>query len=110
MLLEFDNIKDKEIFLNNGREIWQPWFKNLSEWSAEFNFNEQIASLMIQGVPQHAWCEEAFSTIANTWGSLVIPDKCSTYSLNLAFGRVGILTSYPGIISSSITITVDGMP
>lgn len=30
MLLEFVNLKEKEDFLNNGKEIWQPWFKNLT--------------------------------------------------------------------------------
>lgn len=41
---------------------------------------------------------------------MVIPEECNTSSPNLAFGRVGILTSHPGIISSSIKILVDGKP
>ncbi|XP_023763922.1 uncharacterized protein LOC111912416 [Lactuca sativa] len=110
MLLEFEDIAVKEKFLNEGREIWQPWFKTVSAWEEGINFNERIASLIIQGVPQHAWCEEAFSIIANSWGSVVIPEECNTSSPNLAFGRVGILTSHPGIISSSIKILVDGKP
>ncbi|CAI9303048.1 unnamed protein product [Lactuca saligna] len=59
---------------------------------------------------QFQWCEEAFSIIVNTWGTVVILDECSTDSPNMAFGRVGILTSHLGIISSTITILVDGMP
>nr|KAJ0193392.1 hypothetical protein LSAT_V11C800414340 [Lactuca sativa] len=110
ILLEFENIIEKEKFLNDGREIWQPWFKTVTAWEEERNFNERIASLIIQGVPQHAWCEEAFSIIANTWGSVVIPEECNTISPNLAFRRVGILTSHPGIISSSIKIMVNGKP
>nr|KAJ0206798.1 hypothetical protein LSAT_V11C500242850 [Lactuca sativa] len=74
------------MFLSNGREIWQPWFKKITPWEVEC-------------VPQHAWCEEAFSIIAT-----------NTDSPNLAFGRVGILTSHPDIVSSSITILVDGIP
>lgn len=72
MLLDFDNIKEKDDFLNNGREIWHPWFNSLTEWSKECNFNEWVASLIIQGVPQHAWCEEALKIIAKTWGIVVI--------------------------------------
>nr|KAJ0187389.1 hypothetical protein LSAT_V11C900461260 [Lactuca sativa] len=110
MLLEFVNEQEKDEFLNNGKEIWKSWFKEVSNWEAGENFNERIASIIIQGVPQHAWCEEAFSIIARTWGTVVIPEECNTDSPNLAFGRVGILTAHPGIISSSIKITVDGRP
>nr|KAJ0222676.1 hypothetical protein LSAT_V11C200055730 [Lactuca sativa] len=110
MLLEFEDIAVKEKFLIEGREIWQPWFKSVSAWEEGINFNERIESLIIQGVPQHAWCEEAFSIIASKWGSVVIPEECNTSSPNLAFGRVGILTSHPEIISSSIKIMVDGKP
>lgn len=108
MLLEFGNTMEKEEFLNNGKEIWQLWFKEVTAWDVEGNFNERIASLIIQGVPQHAWCEETFSVIARSWGMVVIPEECNTDSPNLAFRKVGILTSHPGIISSSIKILVDG--
>ncbi|CAI9267631.1 unnamed protein product [Lactuca saligna] len=91
-------------------EIWQPWFKEVTAWEVECNFNERIASLIIQGVPQHAWCEDTFSIIARTWGSVAIPEDCNIDSPNLAFRRVEILTSQLGIISSSITILVDGKP
>ncbi|CAI9281436.1 unnamed protein product [Lactuca saligna] len=110
MLLEFDNKKDKEDFLIKGVKIWKPWFKSLSCWQIECNFNERVASIKIQGVPQHAWCEEAFSIIAKNWGTIVIPDECATDSLNLALGRVGIVTSHPGINGTSPTIFVDGRP
>ncbi|CAI9296332.1 unnamed protein product [Lactuca saligna] len=107
MLLEFENTSEKVAFMNNGKEIWQPWFKEVNNWDVEGNFTERIASIIIQGVPQHALCEEAFNIIARSWGSVVIPEECNTDSPNLAFGRVGILTSHPGIISSSIKILVD---
>ncbi|CAI9266882.1 unnamed protein product [Lactuca saligna] len=87
----------------------RPWFKSLTNWSMECNYNERIASIIIQGVPQHAWCEEAFSSISKMWGSVVIPEECPTDSPNLAFGRVGILTSHPGLINLSIPVFVDGI-
>nr|KAJ0195447.1 hypothetical protein LSAT_V11C700350330 [Lactuca sativa] len=110
MLLEFTDVKEKEDFLINGEEIWKPWFKKLDPWSIGCNFNDRIASLIIQGVPQHAWCEEAFSIIASTWGKVVILEECITNSPNLAFERVGIITSHPGLINTAITIMVDGRP
>ncbi|CAI9291854.1 unnamed protein product [Lactuca saligna] len=110
MLLEFGNEKEKDEFLYNGKEIWKSWFKEVYNWDAGENFNERIASLIIQGVPQHAWCEDAFNVIASTWGAVVIPEECNTDSPNLPFGRVGILTTHPGTISSSIKIMVDGKP
>ncbi|CAI9300080.1 unnamed protein product [Lactuca saligna] len=109
MSLEFANVNDKDNFLRNGEEIWNPWFKTLKQWRVEDNHNERVASLIIQGVPQHAWCEEAFSIIAGNWGTVVIPEECATNSPNLAFGRVGIFTTHPGLISTSIKILVDGI-
>ncbi|CAI9298101.1 unnamed protein product [Lactuca saligna] len=43
------------------------------------------------------------------WGSVVIPEECPTDSPNLAFRRVGILTSHHGLINFSITVFVDGI-
>ncbi|CAI9296331.1 unnamed protein product [Lactuca saligna] len=85
MLLEFENTSEKVAFMNNGKEIWQPWFKEVNNWDVEGNFTERIASIIIQGVPQHALCEEAFNIIARSWGSVlfhqnlggqkILPDK-----------------------------------
>lgn len=32
MLLVFDNATDRDDFLNNGKEIWQSWFKEVVAW------------------------------------------------------------------------------
>ncbi|CAH1426742.1 unnamed protein product [Lactuca virosa] len=71
MLIEFANVNVKDNFLRNGAEIWQPWFKSLKQWRVEDNHNERVASIIIQGVPQQAWCEEAFSIIASDWGTVL---------------------------------------
>ncbi|KAI3501118.1 hypothetical protein L1887_28977 [Cichorium endivia] len=83
------------------------WFKSLRPWDPSQTFTKRIASVVIQGVPLHAWCEEAFSVIARRWGEVVIPETCETDNLNMAYGRVGILTENPGLISCAITINVD---
>ncbi|CAI9284699.1 unnamed protein product [Lactuca saligna] len=82
MLLEFESSSEKEKFLSNGREIWQPWFKTITPWDVECNFNEHIASLIIQGAPQHAWCEEAFSIIASN-SSITISVDGILYKINV---------------------------
>nr|KAJ0206447.1 hypothetical protein LSAT_V11C500256130 [Lactuca sativa] len=110
MLVEFESESENNKMLTEGDHIWRPWFKSLYHWKPEENFKERIASIMISGVPQHAWCEEAFSTIAKNWGMVVIPDECPTDCPNMAFGRVGILTSHPGLINMNITIEVDNLP
>ncbi|KAI3508665.1 hypothetical protein L1887_23674 [Cichorium endivia] len=74
----------------------------------ELRFSKRIASIIIYGVPMHAWCEEAFTVIARKWEEVLIPEACDTDNLNLAFGRIGILTDHLGIISTSINIVVDG--
>lgn len=51
MLLDFKSVQEKNDFLSNGEAIWRPWFKSLTNWSMECNYNERIASIIIQGVP-----------------------------------------------------------
>lgn len=51
MLLDFESVHEKNDFLSNGEAIWRPWFKSLTNWSMECNYNERIASIIIQGVP-----------------------------------------------------------
>ncbi|CAI9263272.1 unnamed protein product [Lactuca saligna] len=110
MLVEFESEAAKSKFLVDGRQIWKPWFKTMYNWNPKENFNVRIASIMIFGVPQHAWCEEAFLVIARKWGTVIIPEECATDNPNMAFGRVGILTSHPNLINQSITISVDESP
>ncbi|KAI3519771.1 hypothetical protein L1887_08987 [Cichorium endivia] len=76
-------------------------------WDPSQKFSKRIASIVIHGVPLHAWCEEAFSVIASKWGEVIIPETCDTDNLNMAYGRVGNLTDNQGLISSDITIVVD---
>ncbi|KAI3508827.1 hypothetical protein L1887_23845 [Cichorium endivia] len=106
-LMEFEDETEMQNLLVNGEHIWSPWFKSLIPWNQDTQLNKRIASLLIYGVPLHAWCEEAFTTIASTWGKVLIPEVCKTENLNMAFGRVGILTDHPGLISSADRITVD---
>ncbi|KAI3503430.1 hypothetical protein L1887_31871 [Cichorium endivia] len=94
-LLEFDSEVEMNEFLVNGEHIWRPWFKSLIQWSPSLQLNKRIGSIMIYGIPMHALCEEAFTVIASKWGRVLIPDTCDTDNLNLAFGRVGILTDNP---------------
>ncbi|CAI9264957.1 unnamed protein product [Lactuca saligna] len=110
MLVEFESEAAKSKFLVDGRQIWKPWFKTMYNWNPKENFNVRIASIMIFGVPQHAWCEEAFSVIARKWGTVIIPEECATDNPSMVFGRVGILTSHPNLINQSITISVDESP
>ncbi|KAI3507928.1 hypothetical protein L1887_22925 [Cichorium endivia] len=106
-LLEFEDETGMQALLVKGEDTWRPWFKSLTPWNQDMQLNKRIASLLIYGVPLHAWCEEAFSGIARSWGKVLIPEACETDNLNMAFGRVGILTDYPGLISSSVNISVD---
>ncbi|CAI9284908.1 unnamed protein product [Lactuca saligna] len=107
MLVEFETITEKEQVLTEDERIWKPQFKELYQWDPKENFTERIASILIFGVPQHAWCEEVFLTITKSWGKVIILDECPTENINMAYGRVGILTSYLGFISESSSIVVD---
>ncbi|CAI9287916.1 unnamed protein product [Lactuca saligna] len=84
----------------------------------EINNLKQSLSVLVAG--ERKWMtevggeklgdEKGKSIIEKTWGIVGILDECNTDSPNLAFGRFGILTNHFGIISSSITISVDEMP
>ncbi|KAI3522120.1 hypothetical protein L1887_11599 [Cichorium endivia] len=67
-LLEFEDETEMKSFLENGEHIWKPWFKTFVPWNQDMQLNKRITSLLIYGIPLHAWCEEAFSTFASTWG------------------------------------------
>ncbi|KAI3698729.1 hypothetical protein L2E82_42505 [Cichorium intybus] len=106
-ILEFEDGEAMNKFLVEGQHVWKPWFKSLQPWDPSQTFTKRIASIVIHGVPLHAWCEEAFSVIARRWGEVIIPETCETDNLNMAYGRVGILTENSGLISYAVTITVD---
>ncbi|KAI3737504.1 hypothetical protein L2E82_27508 [Cichorium intybus] len=109
-LLEFEDEVTMRKFLEEGEHIWKPWFKTLVPWKLHQQFTKRIASVIIYGVPPHAWCEVAFSTIAKNWGEILVPEPCDTENLNMAFGRTTILTDHPGLISSSLTVRIDDIP
>ncbi|KAI3740321.1 hypothetical protein L2E82_30749 [Cichorium intybus] len=106
-ILEFEDGEAMNKFLVEGQHVWKPWFKSLQPWDPSQKFTKRIASIVIHGVPLHAWCEEAFSVIARRWGEVIIPETCETDNLNMAYGHVGILTENSGLISCAVTITVD---
>ncbi|KAI3780732.1 hypothetical protein L2E82_10720 [Cichorium intybus] len=108
-LMNVKAFKEVNMFLEEGEHVWKPWFKSLSLWSPQLQLNKRIASIIVYGVPMHAWCEESFSVIARKWGDVLIPESCDTDNLNLAFGRIGILTDHSGLISTSLSIIVDGV-
>ncbi|KAL4573748.1 hypothetical protein LXL04_020565 [Taraxacum kok-saghyz] len=109
MLLEFEHVEAANLFLDGENERWKPWFSSISKWHHDITHNDRIASLVIQGVPPHAWCEETFSLIAGSWGTVIIPESCCEDNPNMAFGRVAIITNHPGIISSSFPIAIDNI-
>ncbi|CAI9296678.1 unnamed protein product [Lactuca saligna] len=65
-LVEFESEADKTKFLMEGGHIWKPWFKTMYNWNPKENFNERLSSIMIFGIPQHAWCEEAMQRLGAT--------------------------------------------
>ncbi|KAL4570415.1 hypothetical protein LXL04_026067 [Taraxacum kok-saghyz] len=107
MILRFASRSEKTRFLEEADHIWKRWFNELYPWSMKENFNERIASILIYGIPQQAWCEEAFTAIASSCGKVIIPEECASDNPNLAFGKVGILTTHPGLVSQTIVVTID---
>ncbi|CAH1422683.1 unnamed protein product [Lactuca virosa] len=75
------------------------WFGRVDSGDiAEFNF-DRIAWIKISGLPPKLWSEEKFTSIAESFGQVVIPFVVDQSAVNPSFGKVGIITSALSSIS-----------
>lgn len=94
--------------LVDAKDTWSSWFVSLNRWENDFIVDERLASLVVRGVPPQAWCLEAFSKIVKKWGIVVSHEDCVEDSLNMASGRITVLTKEMGWINESCSIDVGG--
>ncbi|KAL6976005.1 hypothetical protein U1Q18_024800, partial [Sarracenia purpurea var. burkii] len=63
-------------------------------------------SLVVTGVPLHAWNEETFLLIGDLWGSAVSVDPKTVYKDELEVGRILLSTDHRGIINHQCELKV----
>ncbi|MDV2887823.1 DUF4283 domain-containing protein, partial [Alkalihalophilus pseudofirmus] len=73
VLLEFNDEAGANDFILNSKDIWENWFTSLVKWQKDFTVKERLASILIHGVPPHAWTEDSFNAIGKVFGEVVSP-------------------------------------
>ncbi|GKB47601.1 RNA-directed DNA polymerase, eukaryota [Tanacetum coccineum] len=99
------------LFAENYRDVTIKFLGGLTV-ILDFNNKEKAHEFlsrnsMFWGLPPHAWYTDAFSKVAQIWGSVLIPEDCNFENPNMAIGKVCISTRAKGFINSAICIMID---
>ncbi|KAM0025680.1 putative RNA recognition motif domain, nucleotide-binding alpha-beta plait domain superfamily [Helianthus debilis subsp. tardiflorus] len=108
LLLTFEKQSDAMNFLDNQRDNWEKWFKDLFFWDGRHLPFQRLAKLQIRGVPLQFWGPNIFDQIGNLIGSVVFPSKASDEDLDLSVNTVSIITNKVARINSILTIAWHG--
>lgn len=84
------------------------WFSSFKPWSKDFEIDERLIWVNIEGVPAKVWNPNTFISIASRWGEVLISEPQWNLSTNLRRGRVCIGSKCSDTISESEEIKVDG--
>nr|GEW27256.1 transposon TX1 uncharacterized [Tanacetum cinerariifolium] len=66
--------------------------------------SKRIVWLSISGLPPQLWHPDAFSSIVEAYGNVLIPKDCSLRKFNLTYGKVCFLTDRLNFIKEFLTI------
>lgn len=84
------------------------WFGRLDSGDiAKFSF-DIIGWIKISGLPLELWSKENFTSIAESFGRVVVPFMVDRSVVNLSFGKVGILASSLSSIYGEPLVEVNG--
>ncbi|GJY05408.1 hypothetical protein Tco_0371348 [Tanacetum coccineum] len=83
---------------------FKTYFKSLIAWNDGplLNISNRITWLSISGLPPGMWLQEPFTTIAELWGQVLMPEECNDRRFNRSFGKVCILTNHHHLIHETI--------
>ncbi|GJW13142.1 RNA-directed DNA polymerase, eukaryota, reverse transcriptase zinc-binding domain protein [Tanacetum coccineum] len=70
VLLEFDSFQSCEKF--HTHEGIKSWFSTLSQWTSNFEIQDKVVWIDIEGTSLRVWSQSTFNKIASKWGELVI--------------------------------------
>ncbi|GJY84363.1 RNA-directed DNA polymerase, eukaryota [Tanacetum coccineum] len=104
VLLEFDSLESCEKFRKH--DGINSWFSTLNQWSADFEIQDRVVWLDVEGTPLHGWSHANFKKIAGRWGELVYLDTSNVpnkYSMRLC-----VKTRVQHLIAESFKVTIDG--
>jgi hypothetical protein len=69
---------------------WEGWFRSILEWSLDLFSDRRAVWLRCRGIPLHAWDEQLFRMIVDSFGSFIDLDPSTVNRSKLDFARVKI--------------------
>ncbi|WJX93169.1 hypothetical protein P8452_74729 [Trifolium repens] len=85
---------------------WEGWFRSILEWSPDLFSDRRSVWLRCRGIPLHAWDEQLFRMIADSFGSFIELDPSTANRSKLDFARVKISSSKMEFIDKVLNILV----
>lgn len=107
-LLE-DLIEGKTVnFIEEHREWWSCWFKEIRKWEPKDIDTDRLSWIKYSGIPYHAWSTVFFEIISSMLGTFINCDYNTFTKLNMNMARVRILTSCMAVINETIPVKING--
>ncbi|GJV59541.1 cytochrome P450 [Tanacetum coccineum] len=100
LLIIFNDQKRAEKALAN--KTLKTHFKTLKPWSNNIRIQDRVTWLSISGLPPHLWSTNVFSSIAENWGRVLIPEECSSRQFNRSLRKVCVLTTQMNFIKEMV--------
>ncbi|KAL4569455.1 hypothetical protein LXL04_025093 [Taraxacum kok-saghyz] len=104
VMLSFQKETEAQVFLENGRGSWSPWFSSLKIWDGGCLEYQRIAWLNIFGIPLQLWDGPCMESVGGLFGKVITPPSNSDNSWDLSMGRIGIIVNSPCRIEESVEI------
>nr|GEV98145.1 putative RNA-directed DNA polymerase, eukaryota, reverse transcriptase zinc-binding domain protein [Tanacetum cinerariifolium] len=104
ILIEFDSSQSCMRF--KSHEGINSWFSTLTKWDPNFETNDRVMWIDIEGIPLRAWSQPNFEKIARKWGELIHLDNSNVP--NKSSMRVYVKTKIQHIIVESFKVVLEG--
>ncbi|GJY87422.1 RNA-directed DNA polymerase, eukaryota, partial [Tanacetum coccineum] len=105
VLFTLQDKKARDCFLNHEGVL--SWFSSLKLWHNDFNVQERLVWLEIEGVPVRAWYDDTFKSVCKKWGEVMFIDN-SDLSNRFTI-RVCVKSSHQLLIFAITNITLNGV-
>nr|GFC01728.1 hypothetical protein CTI12_AA602910 [Tanacetum cinerariifolium] len=104
VMMEFDSFQSCDKFRTH--ESINSWFSSLSHWTPQFEVQDRIVWIDVEGIPLRAWSKTTFNKIARKWGELIFMDDSNSankYSLCIC-----VKTTFFHLIAEYLKVIIKG--
>lgn len=96
-------------FVEEHREWWSSWFKEIRKWEPNDVDKERITWIKCSGIPCHFWNTICLETISSTSGTFINCDINTFTKLNMEVARIRIRPSCMAVINETIPMEISGL-